>query len=333
MVNQQEQVMGGGGIDAVPLPLRQEATLGEEYKDSFQLTNFIVLVGMKGATKTCNLVRFGLKSLIQWKRPVYSDFPFMADICGQHFEPEPMPDELFVTYGKGIPRNAVILTDELQEFFDRQNWMSVESKLGVSEFQQIRKLGFLIIGATQYLSYINARVNEQMDILIRCKDLRMTPWGINEGIRRGREALLQYFDCCGAFDVRGSARNIGNPHFITGPPFAEELVFTEPLWRFFDSRRLTAIEHKFRRFVLQKEKVPVPMLGNNHGTSDIESKEAISDLLSSLRGEQVKEVQSTVFNRMLAESGTNINLNTQRGIIREFGIEVKYKKDGTYYQL
>lgn len=311
---------------AAPLPLRLE---GNQREDTYSLLNLMVLCGMKGATKTTNLVRLGLKAQIQWNRPVFSDFPYKAEICGRTYVPEPMPDEVFVTYGKGIPRNAVLLCDELQEFFDRQSWMSVESKLGVSVFQQIRKLGFLVIGATQFFAYLNTRINEQVDILVRCRDLRLTPWGINEGIKRGREAILEYYDLCGAFDVRGTARSPRNVHFVTGEPFAEELVFTEAFWKFFASDRLTAIEHRFRKYELRKERrvVSASFGGPECSPREAEAKDAISSLVGELKGTTSELIRCGGFNDILRGRGHNISMALQAKIMKEIGYE-SFKQGG-----
>jgi hypothetical protein len=291
----------------------------------------MVLCGMKGATKTTNLVRLGLKAQIQWNRPVFSDFPYKAEICGRTYVPEPMPDEVFITYGKGLPKNAVILCDEVQEFFDRQAWMTVESKLGVSVFQQIRKLGFLVIGATQFFSYLNTRINEQVDILVRCRDLRLTPWGINEGIQRGREALIEYYDLCGAFDVRGTARSPRNVHFVTGEPFAEELVFTEPFWKFFDSRRLTAIEHRFRRYEMKKERrvVSTSFGGPECSPELAEKKDAICQLVGDLKGTTNELIRVGQFNDILKSRGYEINMALQSKVMKELGHE-SFEKPGQH---
>lgn len=314
--------------NASPFPLRQEATFNEEYY-YLPTINLIVLTGLKGATKTCNLVRLGLKSMIQWKRPTFSDFPFAGEILGQYFEVQPMPDDIFVTYGRGLPQFPVVITDELQEFFDRQNWASVESKLGVSAFQQVRKLGLTVIGATQFFHYLNPRLNDQVDILIRCNDMRFTPWGIGEDIKRGREALLEYYDLSGS--VRGkTARNPSNPHWISGEPFHEELVFTEPYWRFFDTRRLTAIEHRFRRYAIEKEVVRVDPLGNR-GTAQQDLNPAIDSIFGGLREKGKEHIKALELWNMLKADGFDISMKGLGEFMRDTGYEKVRLNNGFNY--
>jgi len=307
-------------------PIRQEVPYGEGKEYYLPLVNFIVFVGMKGATKTTNLVRWGIRAQGLWNRPVYSDFPWAGDLFGVHYEPEPFPDDAFVTYFKGIKPYAVIFTDEIQEFFDRQKWQSVESQQGTSAAMQIRKLGVTIIGATQFFHYLNPRINDQVDLLIRCKDMRFTDWGWQQRIKRGREALLEYYDLCGAFDRGKSARDPRNPHWITGKPFIEELVFTEPYWRFFNTRALTAIEHRFRRYIIKKEERHImagDALSHLAGKDTKELATAISAIFEEHRKLGDKELKAESALSMLKNDGfTNLTENTFGKVVKRLG----YKK-------
>ena len=316
-----------------PLPLSKEAISEERSGFYLPLVNLMVLVGLKGSTKTCNLARFMLMAMGVWKRPVFSDFPMAGDILGVHYESQPFPDDAFVTYCQGIPRNSFIFVDEFQEFFDRQNWVAVESKLGVSVFQQIRKLGLTVVGATQFLHYLNPRINDQMDILIRCKDMRMTPWGINEGLERGKEALLEYYDLCGAI-TGTSARNPRNPHWVTGDPYYEELVFTKPYWRFFDTTKMTAIEHRFRRYVMNKEKreIPQPNKPDTQTGQSNELRAAILKIMTGLKEAGAEEVKSGDLFKMVNNDGFNTNVRAMGELVRNMGYKVKAHRGTFYYQ-
>lgn len=322
--------------DAAPYPLSKEVTFFEERTKSYlPVINLVVLVGLKGSTKTCNLVRLMLHAMAKWHRPVFSDFPMSGDQLGHHFESQPFPDDAFVTYCKNIPPNACVFVDEFQEFFDRQNWMSVESKLGTSVFQQIRKLGLTIFGATQFFNYINPRINDQVDILVRCQDMKYTPWGINEQIERGKEAYLEWYDLCGA--IKGvSARNPRNPHWVTGEPYYEELVFTKPYWKFFDTRRMTAIENRFRRYIVKKETRAVPGVGQVGVNQNIQPEEnkvrdAILDIVAVLKQKGDKEVKSGDLFNMLKNNGFNVNRQQMGYMMRNMGFEVKGEKSHHVY--
>lgn len=316
------------------IPLRQETNFYRERIPYLPLLNVMILTGPKGSTKTCNLVRFGIMAKQVWKRPVFADFPYSGDILGEHFEPKPFPDDAFVTYCKDIPRFAVILVDELQEFFDRQRWMTVEEQMGVSVFQQIRKLGLTIIGATQFFHYLNPRINDQVDWLIRLTDMRLTDWGRGEGIVRGREALAEHYDLGGIWNP--SARHPSNPHWISGEPCDEELIFTEPYWRFFDTTQITAIEHRFISYKIKKEKRDV-LWGDLPKRNDDELEQAVMSIVNETNKNGRESIKAGELLNMLKTDGFDASFPVIGKIMAKFGIEKKFENKSTghgfYYQV
>ena len=116
---------------------------------------------------------------------------------GEYYEVQPLPNDFFVTYGRTIPRGSIIIVDELKEFFNRQEWFTTESKLGVSLFGQFRKLDFWLFGAMQFFHNLNTSVAQQVDVLIRCQDLHKTGWGHDLNVGKGVETYLNWFDLSG----------------------------------------------------------------------------------------------------------------------------------------
>jgi hypothetical protein len=213
-----------------------------------------IFTGMRGASKSCQLSRIAMMAMSCWRRPVFSDTPIGGYVMDKRYEVEPLPNEYFVTYGRNIPRGSVIIADEIGEFFNRQEWFTVESRLGTSMFGQIRKLDHWIFGALQFFHHLNTGVAEQVDVLVRCKDLAKTPWGRERHLRRGTESLLEYFDLSGWVSPNGkSARNPMHPQLITGLPYKKEVVYVRAYHKFFDTRLLVGLERKFQTFKIKKE--------------------------------------------------------------------------------
>ena len=237
--------------------------------------NFILLTGPKGGGKTSLLVRFAIVAHFLWRVPVFADFPIAGLVGGRYFEVQPLPTDVFINYARGIPPGSVLIVDELQEFFDRQNWQAVAQKFGTSMAQQIRHLQLVVVGAMQYINYLNPRINDQIDLMIKCQDLRFTEWGIGSGIWRGKESFLQWFDLCGGIDINGSARNPFNPHIISGPHYKQTHFYMKAYREYFDTTRLTAIEQRFRQYQIRKEKIPVDPIGGRVNGAD----ETIVDLI------------------------------------------------------
>ena len=90
--------------------------------------NFILLTGPKGGGKTSLLVRFAIVAHFIWRVPVFADFPIAGIVSGKYFEVQPLPMDVFLNYGHGIPPGSVLIVDEFQEFFDRQGWQAVAQK-------------------------------------------------------------------------------------------------------------------------------------------------------------------------------------------------------------
>jgi len=245
-----------------PTSIQVEATQNPEEKEVLGQQPWVeklivVFSGLAGSTKSCQLARMAMMALSCWDMDVYSDFPIGGKIMGKKYEVEPLPDDVFINYGNSLKpglkkKGVMIVADELQEFFDRQNWQAVSSKMGTSMFMQIRKLQLTVVGAIQFFHYLNPRINDQVDILIRCEDLFFTPWGKAQGVIKGTVARLEYYDLSGAITGK-TARSPVHYHLITGDPYKREIVYSKAFWEYFDTHRLTALEQRFRTYRIKKE--------------------------------------------------------------------------------
>lgn len=331
--------------DSAPNTLSKEAELLEETRGKLRYLpngrlyipqiNLIVLTGLKGSTKTCNLVRWGVRALGVWKRPVFSDFPWSYKWKDNVYEPEVLSDDAFVTYLKDIPPYSILIYDEINEAFDRQQWMTVESRIGMSAFGQIRKKLCTIIGATQFFNYLNPRLNDQTDILIHCSDMRYTNWGEFENLEPGKEALTEYYDLSGR--ARGkTARHPHNPRWVTGEPYYEELVFTEPYWDAFNTFRLTNIQHRFISYQMKKEKREI-----SYGDHNADKDKTLGDLRTGLQGifndalaNDEEWIKAGTVHRKLQVNGITTDFRTMGEVLRDMGVErTERQTEGYYYKV
>ena len=301
-----------------------------------------VLTGVKGSTKTTNLARIGMMAMSCWRRPTYSNIPIGGYIMGQYYEVEPLPDNFFVTYGRGIEPHSVIIATELGEYFNNQDWQSLQSKMGVSMFSQIRKLNLIIFGDTQFFHHLNPRLTEQVDCLIRCKDLYKTPWGKESHLRKGEEAILDYYDLTGDLSPDGkTARSEFQPNVISGKSYKSEVVYTKAYWEYFNSHKLVALENRFKKFYIEKEKVRVdPISGEaiNETTAQQQVVGFLKKIFNDAAASDVEILKASDIYSMLYADGFNISQGRMGIAIKNLGVKGKYyshhpQGNGVYYQV
>lgn len=294
--------------------------------------NFILLTGPKGGGKTSLLVRFAITAHFLWRVPVFADFPIAGMVGGKYFEVQPLPGDVFINYGRDIPPGSVLIVDELQEFFDRQNWQQVAQKFGTSMAQQIRHLRIVVVGAMQYINYLNPRINDQIDLMIKCQDLRFTEWGITGGIGRGKESILHYFDLCGGIDINGSARNPFNPHIISGPPYRQSLLYIKAYREYFDTTRLTAIENRFRQYQIKKEKIQVSPTGEmDSGSVDETTVDLIRMCLDDAANDGKDRVNASDILGRLKARGKQMTAAQLGSTISQMAVERTLKQGRAFY--
>ncbi len=241
----------------------KEATL--PYEEGF----ICVYTGVKGSGKDGCLARDAMRSMACCGKEVYSNLPMGGRLPGwynedgeyqegQYYEVKPLPAQFFVTMGKGVPPRSVVCISELGKYFNNQDWQRLDSKLGIEMFSEIRKLNLYIFGNTQFFHHLNPRLAEQVDILVRVKDLSKEPWGKEHGLGKGEEILLDYYDLCGDFSDNGTcARSEFQPNVISGKSYKSEVVYLKAYWQFYDSHKLVGLQHRFQQYYIEKQKIKV----------------------------------------------------------------------------
>lgn len=328
--------MTQGVIEKTSEQLEDKVSVTLPYEEGL----IVVFTGVKGSGKTANLAAVAMVAMAEWQKPVYSNLPIGGYLMGKYYEVSPLPDNFFVTYGRGVEPRAVIIVTELGEYFNNQDWQQLQSKMGVSMFAQIRKLNLHIFGDTQFFHHLNPRLAEQVDVLVRCQDLSKTPWGREHKVGKGVEALLEYFDLSGDVSPNGkSARSEFQPNVISGKSYKSEVAYIKAYWEYYDSHKLVALEQRFKKFYIEKEKVKVPEL-ISEAANTAESTKSLRNFLTEVFNEAAKsgvaELKAQDVFQMVYADGFNVGQKELGMTVHALGIKSQYRShcaagQGTYY--
>jgi hypothetical protein len=93
--------------------------------------------------------------------------------------------------------NGWVFIDEMDQWFDRQEWNTTAAKLTNKGMTQIRKKKLSICGTIQNLEWLNNRGNFQVDIIVQCREMVFTPWGRKMKFKPGQCSSLVFLDKSG----------------------------------------------------------------------------------------------------------------------------------------
>ena len=189
------------------------------------LSLFIIMVGVRGSGKTllmthfeCELLRqiyailrlrevMGSRYLPNRKVNAWSNYPVkrldILPITGKriYLEPKPLDIEKLIVWHEEY-ENGIIFFDEIDQVADRQDWMSTVSKMLNAGVQVMRHRNLSFFTSVQSINWLNARLQWQADIIIKCRDLAFTPWGRSSHLRPGEVSELTWIDKSGIMTGR-----------------------------------------------------------------------------------------------------------------------------------
>ena len=178
---------------------------------SDKLSLFTVATGPRGSGKSLLLTgiagdrllrSFYSKQLKGTVKHVWTNLPVgfkhKSEIDGKvHLlKSEPLNMEAMYTFDKGLESGWVFI-DEIDQWYDRQDWQSVTQKLLNSVITQIRKRKLSLFATIQNFQWLNARAQFQTDILVGCREAAFSPWGRKMGMGLGEAGFLQWKDISG----------------------------------------------------------------------------------------------------------------------------------------
>ena len=191
--------------------------------NSLELSIFKVIHGARGSDKTLMMTHFIIEALQKafWvnllrerypkaaerfkriKTTVYANYPVLAywDVPLAGVGTVKLQSKLIdwprLLVWDEMYSDCWINIDEIDTVADRQNWYNTFSQMIVSGTKLIRHRNISINASLQFNDELNARLQKQADVLIKARDLHMTPWGKSEGLKGGEVANTTWLDKSG----------------------------------------------------------------------------------------------------------------------------------------
>ena len=104
--------------------------------------------------------------------------------------------EALYTFDKDLA-NGWVFIDELDQWFDRQDWNNASQKLTHSALTQVRKKKLSLGATVQDIDWINGRITFQADIQLTCREAAFTPFGNKLGLDLGVASFQKWRDLSG----------------------------------------------------------------------------------------------------------------------------------------
>jgi hypothetical protein len=134
--------------------------------------------------------------------------------------------ESFYTFDAGLAAGSVYI-DEIDQWYDRQDWAAITQKLTNAVITQIRKRELSLSATTQNFQWLNARAQFQTDTLINCREAAFTPWGRKMGLQMGKVSFLTLKDLSGV--------NTGYQYAENFRTYSTKLLNGERYWDKYDT--------------------------------------------------------------------------------------------------
>ncbi len=299
------------------------------------LSLVVVIVGSRGATKTLLMTHFVREALnrawmikflrkVSGKETLYPDkkvnvwasYPvkslFVPPGLNRPIKLEPIPLDLerLVIWSPEF-RDGIVFFDEIDQIADRQDWASTVAKLLTAGAQMFRHRNLTLFCTIQSFNWLNARMQWQADIIIKCRDLAFTPWGRTQGLARGEVSSTTWIDKSGV---------------MTGYAFEETgqvyplLFFGKRYWGSYPTRHeVDIIEYK-RKFKLDlKSKV---IKDRDEMEEEDRQRQYVMMAVDYFKFEHPgKKVKSTDFSDKLREFGCTLSPPIWGHLLRQLGVK------------
>jgi hypothetical protein len=201
---------------------------------------FSVITGPRGSLKTLLLTMLACRNLLKCfylryygiTRHVWTNYPIgfyhrsVLDDKVYYLRPEPLNMESLYTFDAGLAAGWVCI-DEIDQWYDRQDWAAVTQKLTNAVITQIRKRELSLLATTQNFQWLNARAQFQTDTLINCREAAFTTWGRKFGVQMGHVSFLTLKDLSGV--------NTGFQYSENFRTYSTKLTHGERYWDKYDT--------------------------------------------------------------------------------------------------
>ncbi len=176
-----------------------------------RIATFTLITGPRGSCKTLLATSFQVRLLLKafYMREmqgrelnVWSNYPVgfyhKSEIDGKTVYLQPRPLNMEAVYLMDSELfNGWLFIDEIDQWYDRQEWANTTQKLLNKGMTQIRKKKMSIVGTIQNMAWLNSRGQFQADIQITCREAAFSPFGRKMGLDLGECAFLSFRDLSG----------------------------------------------------------------------------------------------------------------------------------------
>ncbi len=179
--------------------------------NSDNLSLITIYTGPRGSGKTLlqtadmarRLIRSYVMKLrgLEYER-IYSNYPvgFMYypghPLPAAYLKAEPLNMESLYVFDKTLQACRLYI-DEIDQWLDRQEWMTTTQQILSKAVQLIRKRRMSISGTIQNFQWLNSKFQFQTDIVCQCRDAAYTPWGRERSLKPGEVIFSSWMDKSG----------------------------------------------------------------------------------------------------------------------------------------
>lgn len=311
---------------------------------SDRISLFTIATGPRGACKTLFLTGKQCERLLKSRylkllkgidNRVWSNYPvgfnYKCPIENKvvHLESLPLNMETLYTWDDDLVQGWVFI-DEIDQWYDRQEWNSVAQRLINKGMTQIRKKKLNIMASIQDMSWLNSRGQFQTDIIVNCRESAFSPWGRKMGLDLGMASFVSFRD---------------NSGVMTGYKYEEshreyrQIYWGRKFWNYYDTDyQFDPLESmtKYKLKVPTKEIVVGGRPDNADDVSPYQSEKKdknfvlLSHLVEELKEEGRIEVPKSEFWKIAQERGFNGELWRGGMILRNLKVEKTGNKGSRY---
>lgn len=289
----------------------------------------IAVLGPRGGGKSMDLCFLAQLAHASGKR-VVSNMPIWFDDETGRTEAESLDWAALFGFDESY-FGAFIVVDELPDYLDSRLSTSTGNRVFNLVTTQVRKHDMSFAYSAQSGSWVDKRMRFQIDVRVDCKDLKHSPWGRENGLRRGEVCLTRYFDESGVItgvQFKDSQRSIG-----------VRLLNGKRLWKLFDTRKRVAMDEAFRKWRVDAPEQHIRF--RDSGGCDVSGLKIptvvaalapedrlayVSETIGQLRDQGHKEITNRTITDLLRDNGVELHPSLVGQTVSRLGYP---KKEGT----
>lgn len=220
--------------------------------------------------------------------------------------------------------DGVVGMDEIGYFDDSRRSGSNKNKVVNACVRQVRKRRLCFYYTAKDFWRVDNRLRDETDILIECKDMGFTPWGITHNLEAGLYIAQKWYDISGR--ATGNKTNYYDPQ--RRKPYMIVTVEGRAYWDCYDTGEVIPLEEAFADINLDLQKITISNRGNDD--ANINTEIAIARKVAELQDSYIDSLTPAEFASVLAELELPNN-KTTRGKFRMRGLS--FNPDNQAYEL